>query len=113
MKSFLALDVAASIAYGRVFAGEYPVRRGKVAYIYSEAIHGVVKRLDAWKRHRGISEDSRTCLLRRTASICAPRMLAVQLAKDHQRTMRPGMLAVVVDTLSKISAATMRMTLPT
>jgi len=50
-KSFLALDLALSVATGIAWHGQ-PVKQGPVAYIAGEGIGGLGKRLRAWKQAR-------------------------------------------------------------
>ncbi|HYT73770.1 MAG TPA: AAA family ATPase [Vicinamibacterales bacterium] len=53
-KSFVALDVALSIASGRKWQGRR-VRSGGVVYIVGEGGRGIAKRIKAWLRHYGTS----------------------------------------------------------
>jgi len=57
-KSFVALDMALSIAGGHPWNG-HAVRRGPVVYISAEGSKGVPKRITAWENHHGrtASED--------------------------------------------------------
>ena len=52
-KSFIALDMALSIANGVEWQG-MPTKMGKVLYIVGEGLAGIGKRLSAWEQHRGI-----------------------------------------------------------
>jgi hypothetical protein len=47
-KSFLALDLALSVAAGRAWLGR-PTQRGGVAYVYAEGAAGLKKRIAAWR----------------------------------------------------------------
>ena len=53
-KSFVALDMALSIATGQPWQ-DLKVRRGSVAYIVAEGGHSIGKRADAWIQHRGLA----------------------------------------------------------
>ena len=54
-KSFLALEMALSIATGRRDMWGRPIRRsGGVVYVAAEGAAGVKKRVAAWKRHHGV-----------------------------------------------------------
>lgn len=48
-KSFVALDMAAAIATGRPWQG-HDVRRGRVAYMVGEGLHGFMDRVRTWER---------------------------------------------------------------
>ena len=56
-KSFLAIDLALSIAYGRSWHGS-PVKQGAVLYIAGEGVGGLGKRIKAWQQHVGIEADA-------------------------------------------------------
>jgi hypothetical protein len=53
-KTFVALDIGASVATGRPFHGR-AVRKGAVVYICGEGQKGIKRRLVAWERHHGAS----------------------------------------------------------
>ena len=54
-KSFLALDMAMSVAYGRPWQGRFPIRQGRhVLYISAEG--DIEKRMIAWQLHHGLRE---------------------------------------------------------
>ena len=55
-KSFIALDIALSVAYGRAWH-DRPVDGGKVLYIAGEGVGGLGKRVKAWETHYGLNED--------------------------------------------------------
>src|SRR4051794_25296390 len=54
LKSFLALDMALSIAYHVPFLGKFPTRPGKAAYVYSEAPDGGPQRVNVWMHGHGL-----------------------------------------------------------
>ena len=56
-KSFLALDWALCVAYGRRWHSQ-AVTAGPVLYVCAEGAHGVDQRIDAWKRHNGVIGDT-------------------------------------------------------
>jgi len=56
-KSFLSLDIALSVAYGRAWHGA-PVQQGAVLYIAGEGVGGLGKRVKAWQQHVGIEADA-------------------------------------------------------
>ena len=53
-KSFVALDMAASVATGQGFHGR-DVKQGAVIYLCGEGKNGIKRRLIAWERHHGVS----------------------------------------------------------
>jgi hypothetical protein len=55
-KSFIALDIALSVAYGRAWH-DRPVEGGKVLYIAGEGVGGLGKRVKAWETHYGLNHN--------------------------------------------------------
>ena len=55
-KSFLALDLAMSVACGRTWCGKH-VEPGSVVYLWGEFFDGARQRCDAWEKDRGKSSD--------------------------------------------------------
>lgn len=53
-KTFVALDMAASVATNRPWHGR-TVKPGKALYVAAEGVRGLAKRLDAWRQHYGLS----------------------------------------------------------
>lgn len=53
MKTFLALDMALSVATGKPFQGRYDVERGAVVMVNSEGTRGLPKRIRAWATEHG------------------------------------------------------------
>ena len=59
-KSFIAIDLAYSIASGEPFLGELPVMRaGPVVYLSGEGHGGFKRRIKAWRLARDIPEDQK------------------------------------------------------
>src|SRR5688572_3923506 len=50
-KSFVAIDLAMSVATGRDWMGQFPVEQGAVVYIAAEGLSGIKKRVAAWQTH--------------------------------------------------------------
>ncbi|MDC1407924.1 AAA family ATPase [Candidatus Puniceispirillum sp.] len=61
-KSFLALDMALSIANGVRWQG-VPVKQGKVLFVAGEGVAGLGKRLKAWEAHHKIRDTGNFCVL--------------------------------------------------
>jgi len=55
-KSFLAIDMALSVAYGKAWHNN-PVQRGAVLYIAGEGVGGLGKRIKAWQAHHKLTAD--------------------------------------------------------
>ena len=56
-KSFLALDIALHVRYGRPWHGR-KVRKGRVLYLAGEGLAGIQKRVIAWRKHHGVREHA-------------------------------------------------------
>lgn len=61
-KSFIALDMALSIANGVSWQG-MPVKAGKVLYIAGEGVGGLGKRLKAWEAHNKVKDKGNLYIL--------------------------------------------------
>jgi len=101
-KSFLAVDLALSVATGHPFHSE-PVKKGAVFYLAGEGHNGLVRRFHAWAGERGQPLDGVPLF----KSECAAQFLDKQSAQSVQHAIsklaaqhgRPAM--VVVDTLAR------------
>jgi len=56
-KSFIAIDLALSIAYGKDWHG-CVTEQGAVLYIAGEGVGGLGKRVKAWQAHHGLSDNA-------------------------------------------------------
>ena len=56
-KSFLAIDMALSVANGLPWHG-YETKQGAVLYIAGEGVAGMGKRWKAWTKHKGLTEKA-------------------------------------------------------
>lgn len=101
-KSFLAVDIALSVATGTDFHGR-AVKQGAVFYIAGEGLNGFGRRIQAWSRHRGASlvdapffVSKRSAQFLEQANAKAVTEAIVQLAKLHGT---PSL--IVIDTLAR------------
>jgi len=97
-KSFLAIDMGASIATGTPWHGR-EVKQRPVLYLAAEAGGGIAKRAEAWRQHHGIEEWSGFYLLPMPCLIDEKGELALLLETIRALPERPGV--VFIDTLSK------------
>ena len=56
-KSFLAIDMALSVAHGTEWQG-FDTKQGSVLYIAGEGVGGFGKRWKAWSKHKGITDKA-------------------------------------------------------
>lgn len=98
-KSFVALDLAASVAAGIPWHGR-DVEQGGVLYIAGEGVSGMGRRVDAWRAwHRG--DIRRLTVLPDAVQLGRPRDVDA-LATVLQRDL-PGNNLVVIDTQARTS----------
>ena len=87
-KTFVALDMALSIAKGLPFHG-LPTKQGAVAYIAGEGARGLLGRIEAWYRSKRV--DNQSCLRGFNAQF--PRQAVIQAIKsDSAKLMASNLL---------------------
>jgi KaiC/GvpD/RAD55 family RecA-like ATPase len=102
-KSFVAIDVACSVATGAEWHGR-TVKQGAVFYIAGEGHNGLARRFAAWSKARGVSlSDAPLYVSNRSASL-TDGMSAAQVAEAVQQLAdatgaTPSL--IVVDTLAR------------
>ena len=95
-KSFVALDLALSIATGRPWHG-HPVKQGPVLYVVTEGLLGFRSRLSAWEQHSEVGVAGGVHFTRE----------AIQLVNDQHRVasrvveLQPTL--IVLDTLAQVA----------
>lgn len=99
-KSFLALDLALSVATGQRFH-DRTVSSGPAVLIVAESPRGIRERLRSWEAARGVDVGSRAIALR-----CEPVELLDQravrrLISEAQNAYPDGVRVVVMDTLAR------------
>jgi len=109
-KSFIALDWALHLAYGR---GDWhgdaiqPKAEGKVLYLAGEGAFGMKKRVAAWLQHHGIEatdpRQNRFHLLPHSVSMLKSDDVA-KLARTLRQAVGGPIIAVIVDTVSRAVA---------
>lgn len=57
-KTFVALEMALSVATGEDFLGIYKTTPGRVVYVAAESARGLKKRIEAWLHHRRLDGDA-------------------------------------------------------
>lgn len=101
-KSFVALDMGASIATGNGFHGR-ETKQGAVIYICGEGKNGIKRRLIAWERHHGVSLNGAPLF----ASSVAARFLSPESIKEivvaiDGAAQEAGSVAmIIIDTLNR------------
>lgn len=98
-KTFLALDVALSIASASDWAG-HPTTPGAVVYIVAEGVAGLSKRLKAWGVVHSVSDVSRVYLVSDAPQL-AQGADVEHLLRDLQVQILEPISLVIIDTLAR------------
>lgn len=101
-KSFLALDLALSIASGRPFCFR-SVKRGPVIYIAAEGSAGIAQRLRAWKHNRALTGAAGVLFVTQPLPLLDPGAIA-QFADEAKAKIGNEIQLLVVDTLARCFA---------
>lgn len=106
-KTFLALDIALSLAYGRPdWHGEIirAPENATVVYIAGEGVSGLKARIAVWKHHHGIAidddADDRFRLLPQAVNMMAPEQVE-KLTRSIQHNVVGPISAIFIDTVSR------------
>ena len=101
-KSFVALDMAASIATGAGFHGR-DTKRGAVIYICGEGKNGIKRRLTAWERHHGVSLEGAPLFVSSIAArfLSPDSIKAIMEAIDETAREAGTVAMIIVDTLNR------------
>ncbi len=99
-KSFVAIDMALSVAHGVPFLGQHPTKKGKVAYLCSEGFPLLNKRCRAWYEARGLDDAEDFAAFDCAVNLADQRQRA-ELWESFERGLGQRPDLVVIDTLSK------------
>ena len=101
-KSFLAVDLAASIATGRAFQG-LKTQKGDVVYIAGEGYRGLKRRFTAWATYHDVSPEEIRVMISRSAVDYRDERAAQELETELIRARESGLAPVlfIVDTLAR------------
>jgi len=106
-KTFLALDIALALAYGRPdWHGEViqAPEKATVVYIAGEGVSGLKARIAVWKHHHGVAidddADGRFLLLPQAVNMMIPEQVE-KLARSIRQSVVGPIAAIFVDTVSR------------
>lgn len=97
-KSFLALDMALCVAYGKPFNGRV-VAHGPVIYIAGEGVGGMGKRIKAWEAFNGVHNGAPFYLL--PAAVKFREAADIVKLIDTAASMQQSPVMIVVDTVAR------------
>ena len=98
-KTFVALDLALTVASGGTWLGEFGVRRGPVVYVVAEGGSGVAQRIRAWKQHRGLEGNAGVYFVMRAVNLLDPSEVVEFLGRLG--TLERSPVLIVFDTLAR------------
>ncbi len=98
-KTFLALDIALSIASAEPWASRQTIP-GPVVYVVAEGVAGLSKRLRAWAATRGIDEVSRFYSIADAPQL-ASTVDTTRLIVDLREQVREPISLIVIDTMAR------------
>lgn len=99
-KSFVVLDLAASVATGQPWLGMYAVKPGPVVYVAGEGHHGIARRLAAWQIHRGIAIP-RGVLFKTERAARVLEEADLKALSDEISALGSSPVLVILDTLAR------------
>jgi len=97
-KSFIALDMALSVATGTPWQGRR-VRQGAVVYIVAEGLSGMGQRVDAWELRRGHTAPDNCVFVPRAANLTDKG--EVQALCEYIQSLPERPALIVIDTLAR------------
>ena len=100
-KSFLAIDIALSVAHGMPWQGQ-EVKAGQVLYIAGEGIGGFSKRWAAWEKYHGVKDEPDMYLLPTAVNFREPEDIARLVATIEGVGQKFAL--VIVDTVARAIA---------
>jgi hypothetical protein len=99
-KSFIGLELAASVASGCAAFGKFPVKQGDVVIAAGEAPHALArKRMPAWKQARGISKSIPLGMFRAVPNVSNSSEVQAFIASIKKAGMNPKL--VIIDTVAR------------
>ena len=97
-KSFIALDMALSVATGTPWQGRC-VQQGTVLYIVAEGLSGMGQRVEAWELRRGLVAPDNCRFVPRAANLTDPG--EVQALCEYIQSLPEQPALIVIDTLAR------------
>jgi phage/plasmid primase-like uncharacterized protein len=101
-KSFLAMDIACSVATGKDFHGR-KVKQGPCHYIAGEGFNGLKRRLTAWQIYHGINVEEAPLFMSPTAaSLCDEEQSEIVISAINETAVKYGPPAlIIIDTVAR------------
>lgn len=104
-KTFVALDMAMSIATGRPFIERFKTTKGRVVYVCAEGLYGFQERVQAWlnvnKQQWGMPDKSQIWVKKRPVNFLDPdcTIAFLEQCREHFNGEYPDV--IFIDTLAK------------
>lgn len=97
-KSFVVLDMALSIATGKLWHGR-KVKQGCVIYVAAEGQAGTLKRIKAWQKHHNIDQVKNFALMPIQVMLDDPLELHDFISSIEKMELKPSL--IIFDTLAR------------
>ena len=98
-KSFLALDLALTVASGAPWLDGSPTTGGWVLYIAAEGAAGLTRRIDSWCQERGLPEPERIRWMPDAVNLLDAATVAHAVERINEMPEPPALL--VIDTMAR------------
>lgn len=98
-KSFLALDMALSVAYGQDFL-DLPTIQGPTLYVAGEGARGLRSRVAAWHEHHGVPQEPGRFSVMSTGAVLSDDELMDEMVRG---VAERGIRFVILDTWSQLA----------
>ena len=98
-KTFIAIDIAMSVACGLTWVGNSDTQPGRVLYVLGEGVAGLAKRVNAWRTARNTWDPANIQFLARPAQLGQQQQVdwLLEIADDYQPDL------IIIDTLARAS----------
>jgi len=99
-KTFIALDLAFSVATGRPWQG-HETRHGTVVYIAAEGTQGMAQRINAWKGAHGVGQPTQVYFLETPVQLHNEDQVQRLVTELKQQVASDTLALIVVDTMAR------------
>ena len=100
-KSFVALDYALCMAYGKDYLGEYRTKPGKVVYVSTEGKGGIKNRIHAWRKHHEYPNSTPNFIMAPVSFKLTEEDEAKELLTMIKKDLKAAPDLIIIDTLAR------------
>ena len=99
-KTFMALDLAFSVATGRPWQG-HETKQGTVVYVAAEGTQGMAQRINAWKGAHGVDQPTQVYFLETPVQLHNEDQVQRLVTELKQQLASDTLALIVVDTMAR------------